>query len=244
MKKKLLLISAFLMIFGLSSQAMGQAEIGAFLSPDVPIAQIPKDLKLPDAILPYLKSEFNNTVGKQGSFDIQFKIVFLATRITNVPSAKYDFLQDVVEWDIKGGNTSSKIIIVSPDARVIAIEDIALSSNSVYIPVLLDVVERDNVLQTRIAAAKTLPSLGNAGLMVPKIVELLKNQYGSGRGKFNEADEKRFNDDKVAQALIETLGDLGDPRAFSVLLRTVMSPDTHRDETIKAAWEAMKKLKW
>jgi|GEM_PF-1621760 hypothetical protein len=244
MKNRFLMIPAFLMIFGLSSQAMGQAEIGAFLSPDVPIGSIPKDLKLPDAILPYLASEFNNTLGKQGSFDMQFKIVFLATRITNIPSAKYDFLQNVVETDIKGGNTSSKLLIVSPDARVIAIEDIGLSSNSLYIPVLLDVVERDNVLQTRIAAAKILPSLGNSGMIVPKLVDLLKNQYGSGRGKFSEADEKRYNDDRVAQALIETLGDLGDPRAFSVLLRTVMSPETHRDETIKAAWDSMKKLKW
>ena len=175
---------------------------------------------------------------------MQFKIGFLATRITNVPSDKYQFLQSVVEWDIKSANTSSKLMIVSPDARVIAIQAIADSSNSLYIPVLLNVIERDNVLNTRIAAAKTLPALGSTGMIVPKLIHLLKNQYGASRGSFNEADQKRFDDDKVAQAVIETLGELGDPRAFSVLLRTVMSPDTHRDDTVKAAWEAMKKLKW
>src|SRR5271157_1590046 len=156
MKKKILIISAFLLIIGLSRQAMGATaeELGVFLSPDVPINQIPKDIKLPDAVIPYLKSEFNDTIGKQGSFDMQFKIVFLAARITNVPSDKYGFLQSVVEWDIKGGNTSSKMTIVSPDARVVAIQAIGESSNSLYIPVLLNIVERDNSLKTRVAAAK------------------------------------------------------------------------------------------
>ncbi len=247
MKKRLFMIAAaFLFVAGLTYRAWGatSAELGVFLSPDVPIDQIPKEIKLPDAVLPFLKDEFNNTIGKKGNFDAQFKIVFLATRITNVPSAKYGFLQDVVEWDVKAGNQSTKETIVSPDARVLAIQAIADSSNSLYVPVLLLVIERDDSLKTRVAAAKTLPALGNASMIVPKLIDLLRNQYGSSRGKFTEADQKRYDDDRVAQAIIETLGDIGDPRAFAVLLRTVMSPDTHRDDTVKAAWDSMKKLKW
>lgn len=109
---------------------------------------------------------------------------------------------------------------------------------------MLAVIERDETYKTRAAAAKILPSLGNSDLIVPKLLDLLRNQYGASRAKFDETDQKRFDDDRVAQAIVETLGDVGDARAFPVLLQLVMSPDTHRDDTIKAGWDAMKKLKW
>lgn len=219
--------------------------LGSFLSPNVPIEAIPKDLALPDNVLPYLKKEFNDSIGKKASFDVQFKIVLLVTKITNVPSKKYDFLEEIITWDVRSYiKTEQKNIIVSPDARVLAINDLVKSKDNKYIETLVNIIERDTSLHPRIAAAKALPLLGDVKGIVPKLVDLLRNQYGASRAKFKEEDTRRFEDDRVAQAIIETLGDIGDPRAFPVLLQTVMNPDRHRDETVKAAWEAMKKLKW
>ncbi len=247
MKRNFFFIALFLFLFSFLQSAKGVTaeELGPLISPNMPVEQIPKDLMLPDVVLPYLKAEFNNSIGKDAAFDTQFKIVLLTTKITNNSAKKYDFLEEVVKWDVRTAKqTENKIIIVSPDARVLAIKALSESSNSAYIPVMLMIIERDDVLKPRMAAAKALPALGDPNLILPKMVDLLKNQYGASRAKFSEGDQKRFDDDKVAQAIIESLGDIGDPRAFSVLLRTVMSPETHRDETIKAGWEAMKKLKW
>ena len=241
------ILFSFVLLTGVLSVsfAAGGDNLNALLGPNVPLEAIPAELKLPDAVLPFLKNEFNNTLGKMGSFDTQFKIIVLATRITNVPSEKFTFLQDVVMWEIKSPNkTANKTMAVSPDARVLAINAIAQSSNDTYVPTMQTVIERDESLKPRIAAARALPALGNADLIVPKLLDLLRNQYGASRAKFNEQDSKRFDDDRVAQAIIETLGEVGDARAFPVLLQTVMNPDTHREDTVKAAWDAMKKLKW
>jgi len=219
--------------------------IGSLLSPNMPIDAIPKDLALPDRVLPTLEKEFNDSIGKRASFDVQFKIVVLITKITNVPSKKYDLLEKIVMWEVRSAQkTEQKLIAVSPDARVLAITELAKSKDPKYVDVLLAVVERDISVKPRIVAAKALANIGDSQLVVPKLVDLMRNQYGASRTKFNEEDTKRFDDDRVAQAIIETLGDIGDPRAFSVLLQTVMNPDRHRDDTVKAAWESMKKLKW
>ncbi len=247
MKKSYLLLSVcfFLLAISVSAYAADNDALNALLGPNVPIKAIPEELKLPDAVLPFLKSEFYDSVGKQASFDTQFKIVLLITKVTNVPSQKYDLLQEIVMEDIRNANkTAQKITAVSPDARVMAINAIAQSSNSNFVPTLLTVIERDESVNPRIAAARALPILGNANLIVPKLLDLLKNQYGVTRAKFNEQDTKRFDDDRVAEAIIVTLGDIGDPRAFPVLLQTVMNPDQHRDDTVKAGWDAMKKIKW
>jgi len=218
--------------------------LGALLSPNVPIESIPKELALPDKVLPYLKTEFNNSIGKQGSFDVQFKIVVLVSKITNLPSKKYDLLEEIILWEVKSSSkTEQKTIAVSPDARVLAISELSKSKDTKYIDVLLTVVERDISVSPRITAARALSRFGDK-TVVPKLVDLLKNQYGASRAKFREDDPKRFDDDRVAEAIIQTLGDIGDPRAFPVLLQTVMNPDRHRDETVKAAWESMKKLQW
>lgn len=218
--------------------------LGAFLSPNVPIESIPKELELPDKVLPFLKTEFNNSIGKQASFDVQFKIVLLISKITNVPSKKYDLLEEIILWEVRSAQkTEQKTIAVSPDARVLAISELSKSKDNRFIDVLLMVVERDTSVHPRIAAARALSKIGDKTI-VPKLVDLLKNQYGASRAKFKEDDPKRFDDDRVAEAIIITLGDIGDPRAFPVLLQTVMNPDRHRDETVKAAWESMKKLKW
>ncbi|MGC8765052.1 MAG: HEAT repeat domain-containing protein [Brevinematia bacterium] len=233
------------MLLALCGIGFSQEEtLGTLLSPNVPIESIPKELALPDKVLPYLRTEFNNSIGKQASFDVQFKIVLLITKITNVPTKKYDLLEEIIMWEVKNASkTEQKTIAVSPDARVLAIDELSKNKDNKYIDVLLTVVERDTSVQPRIAAARALSRIGDRNT-VPKLVELLKNQYGASRAKFKEDDPRRFDDDRVAEAIIITLGDIGDPRAFPVLLQTVMNPDKHRDETVKAAWEAMKKLQW
>ncbi len=240
-------VTFFLLIMFAFCRAVFAQEdmLGAFLSPNVPVDSIPKELALPDKVLPYLKTEFNNSIGKQASFDVQFKIVLLISKITNVPSKKYDLLEEIILWEVKSySKTEQKTTIVSPDARVLAISELAKSKEPKYVDTLLSVVERDTSVHPRIAAARALSMVGDPKLVVPKLVDLLKNQYGASRSKFREDDTKRFDDDRVAEAIILTLGDIGDPKAFPVLLQTVMNPDRHRDETVKAAWDSMKKLKW
>lgn len=245
MRKKTLFLSFFFFLVLTGAHAATGSNLEGLLSPNVPIEAIPPGLKLPDAVIPFLKTEFYNTIGKNGSFDTQFKIVFVTGRITNTTMERYDFLVDIVSYEVKNSaKTAQKNTSVSPDARVLAISTIAESSNSNYVPAMLSVIERDEALKPRIAAARILTTLGNGDLIVPKLLDLLKNQYGSSRAKFDESDSKRYDDDRVAQAIIETLGDVGDARAFPVLLQTVMSPDKHRDDTIKAGWDAIKKLKW
>jgi len=246
MKKNRVFLFLSFFVLALTMNANAQTEnLGFLLSPNIPTEAIPKELKLPDAVLPFLKTEFNNSIGKQASFDVQFKIVKITTMITNAQSQKYSFLNDIVLWEVRSASKSAqKTINVSPDARVLAIQSISISSNSNFVSTMLAVLERDDNYKTRAAAAKILPALGNNELIVPKLLDLLRNQYGGNRAKFDESDQKRFDDDRVAQAVVETLGELGDARAFPVLLQLVMSPETHRDDTIKAGWDAMKKLKW
>ncbi len=244
MKGKTLLI--LLCLVGLSTPLLAQMEmVGTLLSPNVPISAVPKELKLPDPVLPYLEQEFIKTIGKEGAFDTQFKIVLLMTKVTNVPTKKYEYLERIVMWEVRNPQkTAQKMFIVSPDARVLAIQGIAESSNKMYIETMLNVIERDTATKPRIAAARALPALGDKELIVPKLVYLLKNKYGIDRGKFSEEDTQRFEDDKVAEAIVISLGELGDPRAFPALLQIVMAPDSHRDDTVKAAWAAMQKLQW
>ncbi|URA11126.1 HEAT repeat domain-containing protein [Thermospira aquatica] len=238
----------FPLILGLTmwSMALAQVEmLGSLLSPNVPISAVPKELKLPDPVLPYLEQEFQKTIGKEGAFDTQFKIVLLMTKVTNVPSKKYEYLERIVMWEVRNPQkTAQKLFVVSPDARVLAIQGIGESSNKIYIETMLNVIERDTATKPRIAAARVLPALGDRELIVPRLVQLLRTKYGLDRGKFSEEDTQRFEDDKVAEAIVISLGEIGDPRAFPALLQIVMSPDSHRDETVKAAWAAMQNLKW
>jgi|YNPMSStandDraft_2_1061718.scaffolds.fasta_scaffold00267_6 hypothetical protein len=235
-----------IVLLALYGSALAQMElVGSLLSPNVPISAVPKELKLPDPVLPYLQEEFNKSIGKDGAYDTQFKIVLLMTRVTNVPTKKYEYLERVVLWEVNSPQkTAQKLFVVSPDARVLAIQGLAASSNKAYIPTMLRIIERDTATKPRIAAAQVLPALGDRELIVPKLVELLRTKYGVARGPFKEEDTQRFEDDRVAEAIITSLGELGDPRAFPALLQVVMSPDSHRDDTVKAAWNAMQKLQW
>jgi hypothetical protein len=214
------------------------------LSPNVAADNIPKDLKFPDSIANYLTTEYFATVGKGGSFDVQFKIVLLGTKITNQSDKKYNFFESVAMSDIKQEKNENRVTAFSPDARVLAINTLANSSNSNYINSLLTVIERDQAIKPRIAAAKVLPVLGRNSIVVNKLVELLKNQYGDSRAKFKESDQNRFDEDKIAQAIVETLGDIGDPSAFPALMQVATATDKHTEDTVKAAWDSMKKLNW
>lgn len=214
------------------------------LSPNVSADAVPKDLKFPDTIIPVLKNAYNGTVGKENAFAIQFKIVLLGTKVTNNSEQKYSFFEMVAVSDTKTGKDLSKIKGFSPDARVLAINSLAPSKNPAYINALLVVLERDDAVNPRIAAAKVIPQLGKDTIVVKKLVELLRTQYGGSRAKFKESDQERFDNDKVCQAIVETLGDIGDPDAFPALMQVATESDRHRDETVKAAWEAMKRLQW
>jgi hypothetical protein len=89
-----------------------------------------------------------------------------------------------------------------------------------------------------------ITALGRNEIVVNKLSELLKNQYGDSRAKFKEQDQARFDEEKVAQAIVETLGNIGDPKAFPALMMVATASDKHTEDTVNAAWDAMKKLNW
>lgn len=248
MRMKLFYLTAVLvlssnLVFSQQANSSGGG-LGTLLSPNVSVDNIPKDLKFPDTIIPYLQSQYYSTVGKDGAFDVQFKIVLLGTRVTNNSTKKFDFFQEVAISDLKQAKNANRVTAFSPDARVLAINTLAISSNSNYINALLSVLERDDAVKPRIAAAKVITALGRNEIVVNKLSELLKNQYGDSRAKFKEQDQARFDEEKVAQAIVETLGSIGDPRAFPALMLVATSSDKHTEDTVNAAWEAMKKLNW
>lgn len=247
--KRILFLSAIVTLFSVCAFAQSTNDkttgvVNNLLSPNVAVDNIPKDLKFPDSIAPYLSTQYYSTVGKDGAFDVQFKIVLIGTKITNSSDKKFRFFEDVATSDIKQEKNKNRVTAFSPDARVLAINTLASSSNASYINSLLTVIERDQAVKPRIAAAKAIPALGKNNLVVNKLVELLKNQYGDSRAKFKESDQKSFDEDKIAQAICETLGDIGDPAAFPALMQVATTSDRHTEDTVKAAWEAMKKLNW
>ena len=246
MKRALIMIAAATALFLNLSYAQKSSGdgLGSLLSPNVSVDNIPKDLKFPDTIMPYLIAQYNATVGKDGAFDVQFKIVLLGTKVTNNSTKKFDFFQDVAVSDLKQAKNANRVTVFSPDARVLAINTLALSSNSNYINALLSVLERDEAVKPRIAAAKVITALGRNEIVVNKLSELLKNQYGDSRAKFKEQDQARFDEEKVAQAIVETLGNIGDPKAFPALMMVATASDKHTEDTVNAAWDAMKKLNW
>lgn len=109
MKRKSVFLFASILMAALAVNATAQMDnLGFLLSPNVPTEAIPKELKLPDAVLPFLRTEFNNSIGKQAAFDVQFKIVKITTMITNTPSQKYMFLNDLVMWEVRSANKSAQ----------------------------------------------------------------------------------------------------------------------------------------
>jgi len=241
---KILLFVVFIFLFVKGNFCSGQDSIGRMVGQDISVEDIPKDLKLTDAVIDGLRKMFNDTIGKQKSFDTQYKIVLIATKVTNESPKKYQFFDDIIQWEVKRSQEGTKkIIAVSPDARVLAINTLAESKDITYQTTFLSVIERDDNVDTRIAAARVLPRYARTDLIINKLIELLKTKYGANREKFNEADQTRYDDDRVAEAIIDTLGEYGDSRAFSALFQIAMNPQAHREATVKAAWTAIGKLK-
>jgi len=67
--------------------------------------------------------------------------------------------------------------------------------------------------------------------------------YNFDKEHFREDDQKMYNNDRIAQALIEMLGKTRSPEAFRVLA-VYVSKQNHTEATIRAAWKAIQNIDW
>lgn len=230
----LLLIALALFITGtVSGQVYRQSTI-----------DVPEDFAAPEGALPALSNQFFMT----RDWDGQVRLTVMISRITN-GTGKYDVLNHIGTFDVRGGVGTSNTSI---HARVIALSNVGLSGNPKFAESLLFLLRQDKVLPTRIEATRALVNIvkatGNKDLeltVVSRIIELLNDPQRYDFVDFNRADRqnKYFDEDRAAEAMVIALGDIGNPKAFSVLLK-IVNKKNHRDETIDAAWLAMKRLKW
>jgi HEAT repeat protein len=205
---------------------------------------VPDDLKIPEGALPKLREAFFRTQ----DWDGQVRLVVTISRVTNDDLKKYDLLSEIATWDVNGGIGATN---TSTFARVIAISNLGISKSVTYIPGLLSILNSDKLKDTRIEAAKALSLIGvaaddvNRMNIVTRLIELLNDPQKYNFLNFNRADrqDKFFNDDIVAESIVNTLGDIGDPKCFGALLN-IVNQQNHRDETIQAAWLAMKRIRW
>ncbi len=68
--------------------------------------------------------------------------------------------------------------------------------------------------------------------------------YNYDNPNFRENDQVAYYDDIIAEELIKILAEERDPKNFPVFLRVVLYSNRHREQTIKAGWEAIKKIDW
>lgn len=67
--------------------------------------------------------------------------------------------------------------------------------------------------------------------------------YNFDKEHFRENDQKMYNNDRIAQVLIELLGKTRSPESFRVLAIYV-SKQNHTEATIRAAWKAIQNIDW
>lgn len=204
---------------------------------------VPADLALPEGSLPKLRESFMSAL----DWTQQVNLTVMVTKVTN-SKKKYDVLYDIATADIRNAVSTTN---TSTQARVIAISNLALSQDSKYFEGLINILTIDKLLPTRIAASRSISILAtnapkkDKDYAVDRMIQLLNDPQKYNYQNFNSAakQDKLFEDDRAAEAIVITLGDIGDPKAFGTLLN-IVTVKNHRDETVQAAWDAMKKLKW
>lgn len=172
--------------------------------------------------------------------DFNQQIIITKMIARNTQPERFDVLQEIATWDIKQANKYGQSFNTAPEAKLIAVENLAKSGNPKYLDSYISILKYDSNLDIAIAAAKAIPEMKD-----PKISEVLINliRYDYNYSNFKEDDDKMYRDDRVVEAIVNTLGEIGDPKAFTALLQIVVQQN-HRQATIKAAWAAIDKLKW
>lgn len=69
-------------------------------------------------------------------------------------------------------------------------------------------------------------------------------EYNFDNPAFRENDQGMYYEDVIAEELIKILGQNAKPMIFPSLLHVVLYNRRHREATVNAAWDAMKKIKW
>ncbi len=74
------------------------------------------------------------------------------------------------------------------------------------------------------------------------IIDLLTYTYDNP--EFREDNQVAYYDDVIAEELIKILEKDKSPQSFPILLRVVLYNRRHREQTVKAAWQAIKSIDW
>lgn len=196
-------------------------------------AKVPEHLKLGGG-LEIMRTKFYQTK----DFNQQVILVKMITK--NQQEDRYLLLQDIALWPIRLADKYGEAKILDPEAWTIAINSLADSGKPEFSETLSSIVKNAGNPDVRIVAAKGLGKLKDPSVL-KLLISLVRFQYNYS--DFRENDEKMFQDDRVVQAIVETMGEIGDPKSFTALLE-VVTKRNHRQATIQAAWDAMEKLKW
>lgn len=195
---------------------------------------VPEDLTIGGGIksLNQIESLFFSTTDS----DQQARLVKIIDKHTS--EKKFDLLVKIISFDVKGDKPGN---FVSPVAMSLALEILNKTKNPQYEEHYFNIIKRYVDLKTRILAAKGLGMIGSKNI-VPKLINLI--QHDLRHPDFREEDEKIYGDDQIVEAIVTSLGEIGDPRCFPALLDIVIKQHEHRSETVQAAWTAMNQLQW
>lgn len=78
-------------------------------------------------------------------------------------------------------------------------------------------------------------------LIIDTSIDLLEHTYDFT--DFQEKDQVKFYDDRIARELVKILYSSRHPKSFGVLLR-IVSKRNHTDDTIREAWKAIQNIDW
>ncbi len=200
---------------------------------DQSTAKVPETLKLGGG-LQQMREKFYKT----SDFVQQLILVKMITK--NQQEDRYLLLEEIALWPIRLADKYGEAKNLDPEAWQIAINALANSGKPQFSDTLSSIVKNAGNTDIRITAAKGLGKLKNPSSL-DLLISLVRSQYNYDN--FRENDEQMFQDDRVVQAIVETMGEIGDPKVFTVLLG-IVTKRNHRAATIQAAWDAMEKLKW
>lgn len=199
----------------------------------------PSDTYVPnDLVLGGGLKELKDTFYKTQDLQQQIIIVKMITKSTD--PKRFDVLMDIALWDLHGAETAGQSFNTAPEARLIALQTVGTTKDPKYAPGYLRILQFDANTDLRIQAAKNVAQITNDD-MIQALINLVRHDYNYAN--FREDNTKQFNDDRVVEAIVKAMGDIGDPRFFPALLE-VVTVRNHRNATVMAAWDAMEKLKW
>lgn len=194
---------------------------------------VPNDLVLGGGL-----KELKDTFYKTQDFAQQIIVVKMITKTTD--PLRFDVLMDIALWDLRAAESLGQSFNTSPEARKIALEAVMATKEKKYASGYLRILQYDSNVDLRIIAANAVGMIQNDD-MIQTLIQIVRNEYNYAN--FREDNTKMFNDDRVVEAIVKAMGNIGDPRFFPALLE-VVSVRNHRNATIMAAWDAMEKLKW